>query len=69
MKKSKVKICGLTNLADAPFAAGAGADYLGFIFVEGTPRYIEPAMVGAIIEWVEGPNKVGVFQNQELRIT
>lgn len=66
MKKSTVKICGLTNLADARFAAGAGADYLGFIFVEGTPRYIEPAMVGAISEWVEGPNKVGVFQNQEL---
>ncbi len=68
MKKIKVKICGLTNLADARFAAGAGADYLGFIFVEGTPRYIEPAMVGAISEWVEGPKKVGVFQNQELSV-
>lgn len=66
MKKCKVKICGLTNLADARFAAGAGADYLGFIFVDGTPRYIEPAMVGAISEWVEGPEKVGVFQNHEL---
>jgi len=66
LKKCKVKICGLTNLADARFAAGAGADYLGFIFVDGTPRYIEPAMVGAINEWVEGPEKVGVFQNHEL---
>ena len=66
MKKSKVKICGLTNLADARFAAGAGAEYLGFIFVKGTPRYIEPVVVGAISEWVEGPSKVGVFQNQEL---
>ena len=34
--------------------------------MDGTPRYIEPAMVGAINEWVEGPEKVGVFQNHEL---
>ena len=62
----KIKICGITNLADARFIAGAQADYLGFIFYENSPRYIEPAQAGAIINWIEGPQKVGVFVNQPL---
>lgn len=64
--RTKVKICGLTTLEDARFASGALADYLGFIFYEGSPRYIEPAKAGAIINWIEGPGKVGVFVNQPL---
>lgn len=63
---SKVKICGITNLADARFAAGAMVDYLGFIFYEKSPRFIDPAEAGAIINWIEGPEKVGVFVNQPL---
>ena len=62
----KVKICGITNLGDARFAAGAMADYLGFIFYDKSPRYIEPGEAGAIINWIEGPEKVGVFVNQPL---
>lgn len=37
----KIKICGLTNLEDAKLAWGSGADLLGFIFAEGTKRFIE----------------------------
>lgn len=66
MNKTKVKICGITNLGDARFAAGAMADYLGFIFYDKSPRYIEPGEAGAIINWIEGPEKVGVFVNQPL---
>ncbi len=66
MNKPKVKICGITNLGDARFAAGAMADYLGFIFYDKSPRYIEPGEAGAIINWIEGPEKVGVFVNQPL---
>lgn len=62
----KIKICGITNLADARFIAGAQADYLGFIFYEGSSRYIDPAKAGAIINWIDGPQKVGVFVNQPL---
>lgn len=65
-KRTKVKICGLTTLEDARFASGALADYLGFIFYPDSPRYIEPAKAGAIINWLEGPQKVGVFVNQPL---
>lgn len=64
--KTKVKICGITTLEDARFLAGAMADYLGFIFYPGSPRFVEPAKAGAIINWIEGPQKVGVFVNQPL---
>jgi len=45
----KVKICGITNLADALTAVDAGADALGFIFVEGTPRFVTPVQVAPIV--------------------
>ena len=65
-KRSKVKICGITTLEDARFVSGALADFIGFIFYEKSPRYIDPAKAGAIINWLEGPEKVGVFVNQPL---
>ena len=36
----RIKICGITNLDDARLCVDAGADALGFIFVEGTPRCV-----------------------------
>ncbi|MDB6127751.1 MAG: phosphoribosylanthranilate isomerase [Verrucomicrobia bacterium] len=38
-----LKVCGITNRADAEFAAKAGADYLGFIFHAASPRAISLA--------------------------
>ena len=46
----KVKICGLTNLADAQAAVAAGADLLGFIFFPKSPRYITPERVREIVQ-------------------
>ncbi len=60
----KLKICGITTLEDARYAAGALADYLGFIFYQNSPRYITPRDAAEIIRWIEGPLKTGVFVNQ-----
>jgi phosphoribosylanthranilate isomerase len=45
----RVKICGVTCVDDALWAAEAGADALGLIFVEGTPRHVTPEQAAAIV--------------------
>jgi phosphoribosylanthranilate isomerase len=62
----KVKICGLTNLADAQVALEAGADFLGFILYAKSPRYIVPAQLAEILADLALPThvqSVGVFVN------
>ncbi|MCY3999470.1 MAG: phosphoribosylanthranilate isomerase [Bacteroidetes bacterium] len=59
----KVKICGITSLADARFCAGKGVDYLGFIQHPSSPRFIDAHHAKEIIEWIHGPESVGVFVN------
>jgi phosphoribosylanthranilate isomerase len=60
----KVKICGLTNLADAQAAVDAGADMVGFVFAEESPRRV-PIETAAEISRALPVHivKVGVFVN------
>ncbi|MCX7717522.1 MAG: phosphoribosylanthranilate isomerase [Candidatus Sumerlaeaceae bacterium] len=48
----RVKICGITTVDDALAAASAGADYLGYVFFEGSKRFIRPNTAAPIIERV-----------------
>ena len=57
-----VKICGITNLEDALTAVEAGADALGFVFYENSPRRLDPGAARQIVEQLpERLEKVGVF--------
>jgi phosphoribosylanthranilate isomerase len=48
MPRTRVKICGITRLADALAAAGAGADAIGFVFWAGSPRFVAADAARAI---------------------
>src|SRR5216684_3304072 len=57
-----VKICGMTNLEDALTAVEAGADAVGFVFYEKSPRNISVEAAREIVEKLpEDVEKVGVF--------
>jgi phosphoribosylanthranilate isomerase len=60
-----VKICGLTNVTDARWAWQCGADLLGFIFIEATPRCVVPDTVEHIVHTLRAEGcrlrTVGVF--------
>src|ERR1041384_713027 len=61
-----VKICGITQLADARAALAAGANALGFNFHPRSPRYITPEAAREIIAQLPavGLRTVGVFVNE-----
>ncbi|HLP76584.1 MAG TPA: N-(5'-phosphoribosyl)anthranilate isomerase, partial [Candidatus Paceibacterota bacterium] len=60
----KVKICGITNLPDANAAAEAGADLLGFMFYDQSPRHIVVEDAAKIVPQLPPfILKVGVFVN------
>ena len=46
----KVKICGLTNYEDAKYACDVGADVLGFVTYEKSPRFVSPEKIKEIIK-------------------
>jgi len=57
-----VKICGMTNLEDALVAVEAGADAVGFVFYEKSPRCVSVEAAREIVAKLpDSVEKVGVF--------
>jgi phosphoribosylanthranilate isomerase len=60
-----VKICGMTNLEDALIAVEAGADAVGFVFYEKSPRCVSVEVAREIVEKLpESVEKIGVFVSE-----
>lgn len=60
-----VKICGLTRAQDVELACALGAAYVGFNFVESSPRRVSPEAERALSEAAApGVLRVGVFKTE-----
>lgn len=67
--RTRIKACGITSMADAEAAVAAGVDALGFIFVPGSPRNIDPEkareIIGRLFPLVDA---VGVFMDENAQV-
>ena len=69
---TRFKICGLRDVSNSLAAAESGADFLGFNFVEGVRRQLQPDVGSEIIydfrmafDGDKMPGIVGLFANQD----
>lgn len=61
MLTTRVKASSITNLTDARYFAAWEVEWLGFNLNIGSTDYIEPHLVKAIKEWVDGVKIIGEF--------
>jgi phosphoribosylanthranilate isomerase len=63
--RPQVKICGITRIEDALAAADSGADALGFVFYDKSPRNVTPEQARSIIARLPSSlAAVGIFVNE-----
>lgn len=66
MRRTRVKICGVTRAEDAALAATLGADAVGVVFAV-SPRQVTPEQARLVLDAAGGfVSRVGVFADQEL---
>lgn len=64
--RTRIKICGITRVADATAAVDAGADAIGLVFWAGTPRVVDRAQAQAIVAVLPAyVSVVGLFVDPE----
>ena len=65
MSRTRVKICGFTQIEDVSNAVTLGVDALGFVFVESSPRCVKIEQVKAMIQQLPPfVQTVGLFMDQ-----
>lgn len=65
MKRTRVKICGLTRLQDVSASVDAGADALGFVFAPRSTRMLDSSTASALVSRTPAfIDRVGLFQDQ-----
>ncbi|RCS59822.1 phosphoribosylanthranilate isomerase [Parvibium lacunae] len=63
-QRTRIKICGLTRANDIAAAVAVGADALGFVFYEKSPRYVTAAEAAALVREIPPfVMTVGLFVN------
>ncbi|MCX7893223.1 MAG: phosphoribosylanthranilate isomerase [Burkholderiales bacterium] len=64
--RTRIKICGITSVADALAAAAAGADAVGLVFYPPSPRAVTPARAAEIVRALPPfVTAVGLFVNPD----
>jgi len=64
--RTRIKICGITNLADLRVAVAAGADALGFNLFAGSPRYVTTDVCASLVREVPAlVTTVGLLVNPD----
>ncbi|MBC9932603.1 phosphoribosylanthranilate isomerase [Chitinophaga qingshengii] len=59
----RIKVCGITRVADLQGLTNNQVDYAGFIFYEKSPRFAANKMDARTVRETTGIRKVGVFVN------
>lgn len=68
MKRTRVKVCGITRIEDAKTAVDAGADAIGLVFYEPSPRSVRIEQAKAIAESIPAfVTVVALFVNAEVK--
>ncbi len=69
MRRTRIKICGMTDQDEVHHAIACGVDALGFIFFEKSPRNIGPEQARRIIKtFPPFVDAVGVFVNEQAEV-
>lgn len=63
---TKVKVCGITHVADVATAIDCGADYLGVNVWPGSPRFVKPENRKSLLREIPTAKRVAVTVNPTL---
>jgi phosphoribosylanthranilate isomerase len=64
--RTRIKVCGMREMAEVAAVVAAGVDAIGLIFVKQSPRYIDPERAREIVKSLPPfVDAVGVFVDQD----